>query len=397
MGVKVREWKGAWWVFINHQGRRRAKRCASKKAAQLAADKIDAALRLGQVGVLDARPARVPTVAEYAEQWLKAKELKIRPSTAENYRIRLQLRILPHLGALPLTEVTRERVRAFVAELASDQNKRASIKRRPIARAYARAVLNVLHGLLAHAVDNGLIPSNSASRLSKEIGPGNHHQAQEVEVFSPAELVTVLTTAERDWPDWYPFLLCQARTGLRLGEAVALEWRDVDFPRRVLIIRRSQRKRRVSLPKNGKVRRVDMSQQLAAVLQRLQSVQEAEAVVAGVPAPERVFSTPAGEVIRDDAFRNNVWKAILRRVGIRYRKPHTLRHTFASMLIEAGEPLTYVQQQLGHHSPAFTLAVYGHPLPRGDRRAVDRLDDATFRNPRATGLEAAEQIRSHSL
>ena len=106
--------------------------------------------------------------------------------------------------------------------------------------------------------------------------------------------------------------------------------------------------------------------------------------MAGAAAPERVFSSPAGEAIRDDAFRNNVWKGILRRLGIRYRKPHTLRHTFASMLIEAGEPLTYVQQQLGHHSPAFTLAVYGHLLPRGDRRAVDRLDDATFRNPAAT-------------
>jgi integrase len=97
---------------------------------------------------------------------------------------------------------------------------------------------------------------------------------------------------------------------------------------------------------------------------------------------ERVFSTAQGAPIRDDAFRNNVWSRVLRQANLRYRKPHALRHTFASMLIEAGEPLTYVQQQLGHHSPAFTLGVYGHLLPRGDRRAVDRLDDATFRKPR---------------
>lgn len=82
--------------------------------------------------------------------------------------------------------------------------------------------------------------------------------------------------------------------------------------------------------------------------------------------------------------------AELARAGLRYRKPHTLRHTFASLLIEAGEPLTYVQQQLGHHSPAFTLAVYGHLLPRGDRRAVDTLDDATIRNPGATDRGAVE-------
>jgi integrase len=90
-----------------------------------------------------------------------------------------------------------------------------------------------------------------------------------------------------------------------------------------------------------------------------------------------------------------VWTAILRAAELRYRKPHTLRHSYASLLIEAGEPIPYVQQQLGHHSPAFTLEVYGHLVPRGDRRAVDRLDDATGRNLYATAPEATtERTRS---
>ncbi len=89
----------------------------------------------------------------------------------------------------------------------------------------------------------------------------------------------------------------------------------------------------------------------------------------------------------DDAFRNNVWASILRQAGLRYRKPHTLHHTYASLLIDMGQPLTYVQHQLGHHSAAFTLKVYGHLLPRGGRRAVDALDDAQaapIRNPAAS-------------
>jgi integrase len=99
-----------------------------------------------------------------------------------------------------------------------------------------------------------------------------------------------------------------------------------------------------------------------------------------------------GAAVHDDSFRNYVWTPILRQAGLRYRKPHTLRHTFASLLIEGGESLKYVQEQLGHHSPAFTLAVYGHLLPRGDRRAVDRLDDATERNPRATEQPEADAL-----
>jgi integrase len=96
--------------------------------------------------------------------------------------------------------------------------------------------------------------------------------------------------------------------------------------------------------------------------------------------------------IRDDAWRNNVWTPMLRRAGLRYRKPHTLRHTYASLLIEGGESLKYVQEQLGHHSAAFTLAVYGHLLPRGDRRAVDRLDDVSERKPGATETGGPESL-----
>ncbi len=76
-----------------------------------------------------------------------------------------------------------------------------------------------------------------------------------------------------------------------------------------------------------------------------------------------------------------------RAAGLTYRRPHVLRHTFASLLIQAGEPITYVARRLGHHSPAFTMRVYGHFVPQGERRAVDTLDGlggATIRNPGAT-------------
>jgi integrase len=111
-----------------------------------------------------------------------------------------------------------------------------------------------------------------------------------------------------------------------------------------------------------------MSPHLAEALRTLQSVQEAEAVVAGRPAPERVFSDHRGEAIQDGEFRTRIWAPLLRRAELRYRKPHTLRHTFASLLIEAREDLPYVQHQLGHHSPAFTLRAYGHLMPRQGRR-----------------------------
>jgi len=289
MGVKVKERKGAWWVFINHRGQRRAKRCASKKAATMVADKIDAALRLGHTDVLEpqSRPGQVPTLAEYSEMWLPTLSTRVRGSTADDYATRLRVRILPLLGSLPLTEITRERVRRFLGELAARGNRRVT-KHRPLARATLKGTLHVLSALLGRAAEDGLIPVNPARGLARDIAAPTSSEVQEVEVFTPGELGGLLGVAESDYPEWHPFLLCLARTGIRLGEAVALEWRDVDFERRVLVIRRTERRGRVNVPKSGKARRVDMSPQLTATLSGLTSLQEAEAALVGRTAPARV-------------------------------------------------------------------------------------------------------------
>jgi len=132
---------------------------------------------------------------------------------------------------------------------------------------------------------------------------------------------------------------------------------------------------RAALPKNGKARRVDASRQLCEVLRGWKTLRDAEAVVEGRNTNRWVFPAWASSVGAQETFRR-FWARILERAERRYRKPHTLRHTYASLLIQTGEPITYVQAQLGHHSAALTLTVYGHFIPRGDRRAVDALDDA---------------------
>lgn len=213
-------------------------------------------------------------------------------------------------------------------------------------------------------------PEHPVYPIGQAPAPTPARRGSRLEVFNSRELAVLLTAAQRDDPESHPFLLTLARTGLRLGEAVGLEWRDVDSAQRVLVVRRSVRQGRVSLPKNGKTRRVDMSPQLAECLAGLRSLQAAEAALEGRAAPERCFRAQADV----SHWRSYVWAPILRRAGLRYRKPHTLRHTYASLLLERRESLHYVQQQLGHHFPAFTLTVYGHLIPREGARAVDALD-----------------------
>jgi integrase len=388
MGVLVRPDKDkpgrVWWVRVNYKRRRVSRSFNSKRAAQLAADKIDAGLKLGNVGVLDDTTpvSSVPTFKDYAEHWLETVgRLQLRESTREAYRSYLHSRLYPAIGHLPLTAISRETVRGLIGVWAREGH--LTRKGTPLSRATIRQILTPLGSILSTAEDDGLIPANPVRRLGRYLRASGTTPA-EAEVFNRDELRTILTVTGRDFPEWHDFILCLARAGLRGGEASALEWPDVDLASRVLIVRRSVRQGRVTAPKNGKPRRVDMSPQLAACLAGRQSLQAAEAALKGQEAPLRVFLTPDGRPVDFDDFRRSVWAPILRRAGLRYRKPHCLRHTFASLLIEAGEPLPYIQQQLGHHTPAFTLRVYGHLMPRGDRRAVDGLDDVPGRNPGAS-------------
>jgi integrase len=71
-----------------------------------------------------------------------------------------------------------------------------------------------------------------------------------------------------------------------------------------------------------------------------------------------------------------VFKRVLEKAGLRHIRIHDLRHTFASLLLQAGVPITYVSQHLGHRDASITLKVYAHYIPNPMAREVDRLDGA---------------------
>ena len=161
-------------------------------------------------------------------------------------------------------------------------------------------------------------------------------------------------------------------------------------------MRRNLVRGRITSPKNHKTRRVDLSDQLAAALTQarqdrfgkvvalnpdLQAQRDAEAGVADA----WLFPDATGEPMDPDNFRARVWDPLLSHAKLRKVRLHDLRHTYSSLLLQDGTELLYVSQQLGHHSPAFTLQVYGHLLPRDRRGEVNRLDrPASIRKPAAS-------------
>jgi integrase len=132
-----------------------------------------------------------------------------------------------------------------------------------------------------------------------------------------------------------------------------------------------------------------MSNQLTSVLKDWEHQKKIEALKDGSgKISEWVFPNKKGNPLDMNSWRKRVFHNALEKAGLRQIWVHDLRHTYASLLIQAGESLAYIRDQLGHHSIQVTVDIYGHLTPGGNRAAVDRLDDenedATIRNLSAT-------------
>jgi integrase len=149
--------------------------------------------------------------------------------------------------------------------------------------------------------------------------------------------------------------LTAAFTGLRLGELIALRWRDVDFAGSVIRVRASYSAGALTTPKSGKVRSVPMAPDVAAVLARLGDRGHS------VGDDELVFPGDAAQYLDGSALRRR-YKLALSRAGLRALRFHDLRHTFGTRVIAKAD-VRRVQEWMGH-SDIQTTMKYLHYAPR---------------------------------
>jgi integrase len=293
-----------------------------------------------------------------------------------------------------MDQINRDRIKDFVAHLVSKRyEKRIKVrtypdpkkKRKPIiewkttevpySKASIRIILSQLCALFGHAVEEKVIETNPALKLGKfykqtkvvhdEIQPLS---AEEVQTFLAAVL-------DRAWSrDSYPVFLCALHTGMRAGEIVGLQWGDVDLHGKFFMLRRQFTRGRIEPTKTGKARRVDMSDALAAELDALKKRRKAEYLEKGSnEIPDWVFSNGEGNPLDYYNLKRRHFEKCLDHAKLRRIRFHDLRHTYATLLLMAGESPAYVSKQLGHSSIKITVDVYCHWIPNADRSAVNRL------------------------
>ncbi len=232
--------------------------------------------------------------------------------------------------------------------------------------------------MLNAAVEDGVVLTNVAARLRRSLRLAKRpaERQREVHAMTREQLTALLSEASKKGVQTHALFLLLARTGLRIGEVRGLQWEDLDFADRAVHVRRAWSADSLETPKSGKARRVDMSRQLGEALQRLQVARKKETLKRGWRTiPAWVFCTEAGTPLDESRVRK-VLGDLLKDAKLPHFRVHDFRHTFASLLIQNGESLAYVRDQLGHASIQITVDTYGHLVPGGNRGAVDRLDDS---------------------
>ena len=383
MGVTVRQKnKGRgqpWWVFIHLNGTIRSKKLGDKRAAEAVASAVRRKLKAGQLNLETvAKKNTIPTFAEYSKCYMERyAKIALKRNTWKGYEAIFKQHLNPAWAEKRLDEITRANIKTLLLQ--------------KLELGYAPQTVNniriVISGVLNYALEEEIIQFNNASKLGRMIKKGE--RKEHITPLTKEQAVKFMDTVKDESLHYYPLFLCVFRTGVRLGELIGLAWEDINFDSNTIKVQRSYSHRHFSTPKSHKYRLIDMSNQLRKVLLDYRAVLiqkfRGKLPICELPGKKKgvhlVFCNRDGGVLDGDNLRHRVFYPLLEKADIPKVRFHDIRHTFASLLLQQGESLAYVRDQMGHASIMTTVDIYGHLVPGANRNAVNRLDDEDFRVP----------------
>ncbi|MEV4990201.1 tyrosine-type recombinase/integrase [Pseudarthrobacter sp. LMD1-1-1.1] len=322
------------------------------------------------------------TVAQWLTHWtattLAASHRK--ESTRSLYRTLATKHVMPEpFGALKLDRLKPSDVEALVLNLRSRTKQVPADgggleEVRALSDSTIRTTYTVLRSALDGAVRDGLLARNPAAMIRR---PGV--KRTEAKHLSPTEVRSLLRAAQSS--RYHSALLLIAATGIRRGECLALRWADIDHDAGVLRIRgtlsRSGGRLVVTEPKSERSRRLlPLTPVTAALLTAHRKAQVTERLHAGSEWTDTgfVFTTETGQPV-DPRNLYRVAQSAAKRTGLDGIGIHSLRHSAATAMLEAGVNIKAVSDLLGHSSVSITGDIYGHTSDESARAAVTRLSD----------------------
>jgi integrase len=293
------------------------------------------------------------------DKWLPAIKTTIRESTWAGYEGHVRLHIVPRLGHLRLDEIGPAELNGFYAELLESGKVSG---RGGLSPGSVRHVHVAIHRALRDAVRWDYLEANPAERCDppKLKFNGNH-----MRTWTADQLSSFLSFTKRS--ELYELWLLLAMTGMRRGEALGVRACDVDLERGELAVRQTvvEVSGRVgfSTPKTARGRRViALDPGTATELQPL----------VGRSAGDSLIFHRNGAALEPSQV-SHTFSRLVKRSGLPWIRLHDLRHTHATLALEAGVHPKIVSERLGHSTVSFTLDVYSHAIPHLQTEAAEKI------------------------
>jgi integrase len=231
--------------------------------------------------------------------------------------------------------------------------------------------LRTLRSFFSWAIEEELVSSNPVENPARIFKVDNPFHG---DFLRPEEVPAYLKGLEAKAPRYFALLRTMVFTGLRLGEALGLEWGDIDWHGGFLTVQRARWRDHTTSPKTaGSIRRVNLSPETIKVLRAHRRVEAVAALEAARSMPEKVFVNEAGSPADESKVRKAHDRA-LKEAGLRRIRVHDLRGTFAALLVSAGVPIYHVSKMLGHSDPATTARHYADLAPGATRETPALLE-----------------------
>ena len=352
---------------ITGERRQVTRRADTKKEAKA---KVDAAI--SEMKQNDNQPlTKNLRFKDYLPDWLETyKKGKVKPSTYEAHKRNIKTYLNPTFGQMKVTDLTRHQYQKFINELLEDR-KTTTVKH----------INATMSNALKMAVDQNMIIKNPCTGII--IKKVEEVTSKKIHFWNKNEIKDFLQTCKTDNMMYYYLFLMLIRTGLRKGEAMALQWEDIDIEKceininKTLIYHLSKEEAAFGPPKTpNSYRRIKIDQFLIDELKNLQHIQKKNKLQYGDKYSKLnfVFCKSNGNRMRERTIQT-AFERIKRKSGVTNIVIHDLRHTHAVMLLEAGVSMKEIQERLGHKDIMTTGNIYSHVTDAMELKSIDKFSE----------------------
>jgi integrase len=365
--------RGKKWALVydegrDEQGNRKQRWRSGYRTREDAENALaDIIVRLNQGAYVE--PTR-QTTGQFLDEWLKAAEVTLRPSTFASYKGLVEQHVRPGIGSVPLQKLSGAHLNALYGDMLAKGRKDGKGGLSPRTVRYAHAII---HRALRDAVRWNRLPRNvadSADPPKATKPPIRRWDAEQLRGFLTRMSEDRLSAA---------FLLI-ATTGMRRGEAFGLRWQDVDLEAGQLSVRQTLiapgYKVQFSKPKTAKGNRsIALDPATVTALKAHRKAQIAERLAFGADYADSgglVFTEADGSPVNPVRFSKQFERAV-KAAGLPRIPLHGLRHTWATVALSAGVHPKVVSERLGHSTISLTLDVYSDVLPGLQEEAAAKV------------------------